>query len=157
MNSEEFEIIMKQRPHVVLLGAGASVAAIPNGDKKGKQTSVMAGFIEKLGMTDSINEIRLQTESDNLEDIYSELKSRPECKAITLELEKKIYSYFFDFEIPDEPTIYDFMLLSLTKKDLVATFNWDPLLLQAYKRVYQYTDNLPKLAFLHGNVYNGPI
>lgn len=33
---EEYEYYMKNRPHVVILGAGASCAAIPNGDKNGK-------------------------------------------------------------------------------------------------------------------------
>ncbi|WP_253694049.1 hypothetical protein [Weizmannia acidilactici] len=155
MKAEEFEIIMKQRPHVVLLGAGASVAAIPNGDKNNKRTSVMDGFIEKLGMVNAIDKVSLKTKSNNLEDIYSELKSRPECDEITKELEKRIYEYFYSFEIPDDPTVYDFLLLSLTKKDLVATFNWDPLLLQAYTRVSRITNNLPELAFLHGNVFVG--
>ncbi len=35
----EFEYLMKRRPHVVILGAGASCAAIPNGDKNGKRIS----------------------------------------------------------------------------------------------------------------------
>lgn len=46
----EYENSMKERPHLLILGAGASIAAIPNGDKNGKQTSVMWGFIDKLGM-----------------------------------------------------------------------------------------------------------
>ena len=33
----EFEILMKKRPHVVIPGGGASVAAIPNGDANGKK------------------------------------------------------------------------------------------------------------------------
>lgn len=40
---------MKNRPHVVLLGAGATMAAIPNGDKNGRKSSVMNNFIEELG------------------------------------------------------------------------------------------------------------
>lgn len=63
--------------------------------------------------------------------------------------------YFSEFEIPDEPTIYDVLLLSLRKKDCVATFNWDPLLLQAYQRVIRITKELPELLFLHGNVAVG--
>ncbi|MDZ4410499.1 hypothetical protein ORL62_21605 [Bacillus cereus] len=152
---EEYETFMKQRPHVVLLGAGASVAAIPNGDKNGKKTSVMKGFLEKLGMQDTINDLSLKTNSDNLEDIYSELAASEEYKEVCKELEKRIYDYFASFEIPDEPTVYDYLILSLTKKDLIATFNWDPLLLQAYKRVGKITNNLPHLAFLHGNVMVG--
>ena len=68
------------------------------------------------------------------------------------ELERRIEEYFSSFQIPYKPTAYDFLLLGLTKKDLVATFNWDPLLIQAYDRCARITRYLPKLAFLHGNV-----
>ena len=34
---EYIERYMKNRPHVVILGAGESCAAIPNGDKYGKR------------------------------------------------------------------------------------------------------------------------
>lgn len=60
-----------------------------------------------------------------------------------------------DFELPDEPTIYDFLVMSLTNKDLIATFNWDPFLVQAIGRIQKYTDNIPQVAFLHGNVAVG--
>lgn len=152
---KDYERLMKQRPHVVLLGAGATMAAIPNGDKNGKKSSVMSGFIEKLNMKDILSGANLKTTSDNLEDIYSELSSSEQHKDICKELEKRIYDYFSAFQIPDEPTVYDFLLLSLTSKDLIATFNWDPLLLQAYQRVSKITSNLPELAFLHGNVMVG--
>ncbi len=46
---EEYEYYMKKRPYVVILGAGASCAAIPDGDKYGRKISAMSGFIEKLG------------------------------------------------------------------------------------------------------------
>ncbi|XZK30816.1 hypothetical protein ACSXCN_04715 [Clostridium perfringens] len=151
----KYEKFMKERPHVVILGAGASVATIPNGDKNGKKISVMNGFIEKLGMKDILANINLKTTSENLEDIYSELDEREDCLEIKKELENKIEKYFLEYELPDKPTIYDFLLLSLTSKDLVATFNWDPLLLEAYQRVSKLTTNLPKLAFLHGNVAVG--
>lgn len=42
-----------------------------------------------------------------------------------------------------------------SKKDAIATFNWDPLLLQAYNRVVKITDDLPELLFLHGCVHAG--
>lgn len=69
-NVEEYEYLMKNRPHVVILGAGASCAAIPNGDKFGKKISAMSGFIEKLGLSDILSEVEIITKSDNLEDIY---------------------------------------------------------------------------------------
>ena len=33
------------RAHTVILGAGATMAAIPNGDRYGKKSSVMNGMI----------------------------------------------------------------------------------------------------------------
>lgn len=158
MNAEEaheFELLMKNRPHVVILGAGATMAAIPNGDKFGRKSSVMNGFLEQLGMTQVIQAANLATTSKNLEDIYTELHSRDDCKEIQLELDQRIRSYFGALEIPDEPNIYDLLLLSLRKKDLIATFNWDPLLLQAYQRASGITKDLPDLTFLHGNVLVG--
>lgn len=148
----EFEKIIKNRPHVVILGAGASVAAIPNGDANGRKISAMSGFIDKLGMTDVIGGLNLSTNSDNLEDIYMEMHEREDCNEARQLLEEKIESYFLEYVIPDEPTVYDFLLLSLRKKDIVATFNWDPLILQAYQRCEAITLDLPKLVFLHGNV-----
>lgn len=39
MTSEEFEIyrLKAQQPHLVILGAGATMAAIPDGDDNGKE------------------------------------------------------------------------------------------------------------------------
>lgn len=156
---EEYEYYMKNRPHVVILGAGASCAAIPDGDKYGRKISAMSGFIEKLGLGDILSKVELITESNNLEDIYMELdergKEEPVCKEVTNELEVAIREYMNGFELPDKATIYDFLVLSLTSKDLIATFNWDPFLVQAIGRVQKYTKNIPQVAFLHGNVAVG--
>ena len=65
-------------PHVVILGAGATCAAIPNGDKNGMKSSVMNDFIKNLQMEDLMAGVRLKTSSQNLEDIYSELYEKPE-------------------------------------------------------------------------------
>ena len=143
------------RRHTVILGAGATIATIPNGDKNGKQSSVMNGLIGKLHLGDILSGIQLKTKSDNLEDIYSELHSRPECKEAVAALEKRLYDYFASLELPDEPTVYDYLILSLNEKDEIATFNWDPLLLQAYVRCHSITHKLPYIFCLHGNVAMG--
>lgn len=156
---EAYELHMKKKPHVVILGAGASCAAIPNGDKYGKKISAMSGFISKLGLSEIISKIRINTLSDNLEDIYMELdersKNEQNCKEVKEELEKIIWEYMSNYQLPDNPTIYDFLVMSLTSKDLIATFNWDPLLVQAIERAMRYTNNIPKVVFLHGNVAVG--
>ena len=96
--------------------------------------------------------VSLQTKSQNIEDIYSELYERPEYESIRDEMERRIFSYFNSLEIPDSPTAYDYLILSLRKKDWVFSFNWDDLILQAYARCYRLTTDLPELVFLHGNV-----
>lgn len=141
--------------HTVILGAGATIATIPNGDKNGNKSSVMNGLIEKLNLNDVISDVQLYTKSENLEDIYSELYLREDCKSVTKELEKRIYNYFASLELPEYPTIYDLLVLSLTSKDVIATFNWDPLLIQAYVRCNKFTNNLPHIFCLHGNVAMG--
>ena len=50
------------------------------------------------------------------------------------------------------PTLYDYLLLSLRQKDIIVTFNWDPLLPQAYKRWRHLGAILPEILFLHGNI-----
>ena len=41
MTEREIFEIENTRPHVVILGAGATIATIPNGDKHGNPCSVM--------------------------------------------------------------------------------------------------------------------
>lgn len=146
----------KQRPHVVLLGAGASCAAIPYGDKNARKISAMDGFCETIGISKNINKYGLHTKSKNLEDIYMEVheRAKTDTKFIELEssIENDIRAYLNEFILPDAPTVYDFLILALREKDVIATFNWDPLIVQAYARAASITSRLPKLLFLHGNV-----
>lgn len=141
--------------HVVILGAGATIAAIPNGDKNGIKSPAMNDFFQKANMEHLLENFYVKTTSKNLEDIYSELYDNPKYKDDLYILDDAIYDYFSKLTLPDEPTIYDMLLLGLTDKDLVATFNWDPLLIQAYIRCSSITNKLPKTAFLHGNVALG--
>lgn len=143
------------RAHTVILGAGATIAAIPNGDRNGKKSSVMNGLIEKLKLDSILAGVELHTKSNNLEDIYAELHSRPECQDVVNLLEQSLYDYFSKLKLPDEPTVYDYLVLCLTEKDVIATFNWDPLLIQAYIRCFNITNNLPHIYCLHGNVAIG--
>ena len=39
---EEIFVIENTRPHVVILGAGATIATIPNGDKNGNPEDVIS-------------------------------------------------------------------------------------------------------------------
>lgn len=74
------------------------------------------------------------------------------CDTAKFYLENDIRCYLGSFELPKKPTIYDFLLLGLRDKDIVATFNWDPMLVEAAIRVRRITTNIPELVFLHGNI-----
>lgn len=134
------------KPHVVILGAGASLAAFPNGDKKGRKVSGMEKFFKNLGYDMNLESYLGKDHSHNLEEIY--IKADRDLRD---QIEEVIETHFRKLMIPDEPTIYDLILLGLRPKDLIATFNWDPFLVQAYLRNCDEF-KLPQTIFLHGNV-----
>ena len=151
---DEITQISMKRPHIVILGAGASIAACPNGDRNGLKLPSMQDFIKTLGFDNSINPLKNDFKLMNFEDFYNLLTEKDEYKKIREELESKVYDYFKKINIPKEPTIYDYIFLSLRKKDIVATFNWDPFLYYACLRNHKHA-SLPHTAYLHGNVAIG--
>lgn len=148
---QEVNQIQMGRPHVVILGAGASYAYFPNGDMNGVKLPLMNNFVDILELNDLLSQTGVDFDTSNFETVYDHLCQNDTHREIREELESKIYDYFSQLEISDEPSIYDHLLLSLRGKDVVATFNWDPFLLQAYRRNAQMF-KLPRLLFLHGNV-----
>lgn len=140
-------------PHVVILGAGASRAAFPEGDAKGRRLPVMADLADCLDLRPAIKTAGFPENAD-FESIYDELATtgrKPELKA---DIESRVQSYFAAMELPETPTLYDYLLLSLRDKDYVATFNWDPFLARAFMR-NRGAASLPRILFLHGNVEIG--
>jgi len=154
---EEFDIaeLMRARPHLFILGAGATKATIPNGDKYGRQSPVMENFMQEIGIDGLLNGVKLSTESHNIEAIYSELATKPEYAEVVKKIEEGIVVHYSQMQIPDTPTLYDYLILSLRRKDCIATFNWDPLLIQAYNRMNKITNDLPEMLFLHSSVAVG--
>src|SRR4030042_2784875 len=123
-----------ERPHVVILGAGASRAALPSGDANGKPLPLMADLIELLNLNDLLDRTNMPYSDRNFEDVYAEIHANDSFTAIRHELESRIYDYFDCLKLPLQPTIYDYLVLSLREKDVIATFNWDPFLFQAFQR-----------------------
>jgi hypothetical protein len=150
--------IRVQRPHLVLLGAGASVAAFPKGDKNGLVLPLMNNFVETVeGLGSYLDKFGISYEGQNFEDIYSTLYEDSKYDEIRTGIEELVYDYFAHMELPDEPTLYDHLVLSLTGRDAIATFNWDPFLWQAICRNYDRVGdaNLPRPIYLHGNAAVG--
>jgi hypothetical protein len=140
-------------PHVVIMGAGASLAAFPRGDATGKRLPLLGELPECLGLTSAIESAGFSADED-FESVYDKVASSGSFPSLKAEIESRVRSYFEALAIPATPTLYDYLLLSLRECDLIATFNWDPLLAQAFMR-NRGVSNLPQIAFLHGNVQVG--
>jgi len=140
--------------HTFILGAGASRAAFPNGDKYGRKLPLMNDFVKIVGLEEFLDNNDIDFSMNNIEEIYDSIYSvNPHSELLTV-LNERIIAYFSVLKIPDEVTLYDELILSLQKKDAIFSFNWDPLLLQSYSRNY-IVKELPKVYFLHGNVLVG--
>ncbi len=141
--------------HVVILGAGASIAATKrNPELNGKRLPSMNDFIELVGLQDIVDSLPIGLRATNFEELYSNIHSDNPVSDILNEIEKRVYDYFKDMKLPNEPTIYDYLVLSLRSKDIIATFNRDPFLYQAWCR-NMHVGDYPYIAFLHGNVALG--
>jgi hypothetical protein len=152
--AEEIADVSMGRPHVVLLGAGASRAAFPRGERNGKRLPIMVDFFEIASIADALADAHISYSGRNFEELYSELSTDP-AKAMSREaLERAVFDYFSALELPDESTLFDSLVLSLQPKDVIATFNWDPFLIHAVRR-NGHVGGAPRLLFLHGNVLAG--
>lgn len=140
-------------PHVVLLGAGASIAAYLSWGKLGPCLPSMQDLIEVLSLRSEIKNAGYETDGLNFEAFYDDLSSSDKNQDLKDLIESRVYKFFNSLTLPNTPTIYDYLVLSLREKDVIATFNWDPFLLQAYMRNEVVTNTRrPRVAFLHGNV-----
>lgn len=155
MDIQKLIEVYPQRPHLVILGAGASKDAMPNGDAEGKSLPVMSEFISTLRLTDYIGRIKGVPKTDNIEVVYSWLANQERLAEERFVVENEIREYFSNITLPETLTKYDLLVLSLRQKDCIATFNWDGLLVQAYQRMQKITTDLPQMIFLHGNVMVG--
>lgn len=142
--------------HIVILGAGASIASTK---KDPELHHFELPSMQNLPSVVGLNDI-LAHFPDNLicpgdfEATYSNIaEHEPESPFLT-EMNNRIYSYFNGLKLPNKPTIYDYLVMSLRRKDVIATFNWDPFLYQAWWRNYNHGSS-PTLLFLHGNVAVG--
>jgi hypothetical protein len=137
-------------PHIVILGAGASLAAFPKGDAFGREIPLMNNIIEVTGIDLLLKKAGLNIKNDNFEAFYSDLASSGQDESLVQEIQNQIQEYFSSLQITDGPTVYDYLLLSLREKDVIATFNWDPLLAQAHERNINVA-GIPRILYLHGN------
>lgn len=142
----------RTRPHVVLLGAGASKAALPNGDRNGRDLPLLRNIAVDLDLQAQFPADLRELAATDFEAAFSRLYDRDAL--LTEPMEATIAGYFRELRLPDEANLYDALLLSLRRKDAIFTFNWDPLLFISRVRLNQrgLNESLPSITYLHGNV-----
>lgn len=153
---QEIDAALRAAPHVVLLGAGASKAALPNGDLHGRQVPLLRDVATELDLASRFPEDLRHLAGSDFEAAYSRMHDRD--AELTAGIDELVREYFAQLELPVEPTIFDALLLSLRDKDAVFTFNWDPFLFQAHLRLQRAGvpgSSLPTIWFLHGSVAVG--
>lgn len=141
--------------HVVLLGAGASRAAFPDGDASGRRLPLMPDLMNVINLLPLFEKAGIEIgEGRNFEDIYSRHFGNPEYADTMEEVQRRIEDYFSSLSLPNRATMYDRLLVSLRPTDAVFTFNWDPFLFDAFQRNRDAVP-LPEVFFLHGSVRIG--
>lgn len=100
-----------ERPHVFILGAGASLAAFPNGDANGIKLPLMNNLIDTVGLREILSKYNCKIQTENFEDLFSTLFEQDPRSKLLVEIESKVVQYFRSLRLPDEPTIYDYLVL----------------------------------------------
>src|SRR2546423_4479219 len=132
-NSEFFEVSVEEeiadasmgKPHVVLLGAGASRAALPNGDKNGTPVPLLRDVAKDLALAKLFPADFQALAVSDFEAAYSRLFERGPKETVA-EIDSRVSDYFSKLQLPDEANLYDLLHLCLRGKDAIFTFNWDP-------------------------------
>lgn len=114
----------------------------------------MADLVELLDLGPVLRNHNLSDIPSNFEEVFATLYETDPGAAIVNEIESRVREYFDGLRLPDTATLYDRLILSLQPRDVIATFNWDPLLYLAYRRNIKIR-RLPSLAALHGSVAVG--
>ena len=87
------------RPHLVILGAGASLQAFPAGDAFGRRLPLMNNLVEILDLARVLNHSPVSWMNRNFEEVYSELVQRGDCWELVRSLEDSLQEYFASLKL----------------------------------------------------------
>src|SRR5258707_1450420 len=94
---DERDNVFMARSHLVILGAGASRAAFPEGDRHAKKLPLMSDFVDTLGLRAMLVEWGIDPDR-NFEDIFSDIFEAGETARID-KLQRQIREYFASLKI----------------------------------------------------------
>jgi hypothetical protein len=150
MNRQEgIDTVYGGPSHVVILGAGASIASVVRDTEPAKKRlPSMDNFIEVLDLAGMLEAAGVDPHVTNFESAYSDLYTKDPDARVIRQIESRVKEYFETLTLPATPTIYDYLMLSLRRKDLIATFNWDPFLYQAFYAIDDSATDPVYLSFM---------
>ena len=85
---EEIATVSVGKPHVVLLGAGASKAALPNGDRNGVKVPLLRELADDLDLVSLFPDPLQELDRSNFEAAYSHFSS--EEPGAEVEIDKRV-------------------------------------------------------------------
>lgn len=137
--------------HLVILGAGSTIATIPDGDKNGIKAYTLSNFLEDPFYAHFLSSLDSKYSNLDIEGMCEKMYREDKDKYD--EFEALIRNKYASLELPDGFTILERLIMSLTADDAIVSFNWDDLVIQAYNRATQFIPSvlLPKIVFPHGN------
>lgn len=139
--------------HLVILGAGSTIATIPEGDKNGMKSFTLDNLLTDPYFSSFVTKLNPKYNRLNVEQLCERLNK--ENIHLYNELVSLIRTKYAKLELPDNFTILERLIMSLKADDAIVSFNWDDLLIQAYQRVNIPEEKLPHLCFPHGNAQAG--
>lgn len=119
---------------MVVLGSGASIALnLRDLEVHGLQLSSMNDLPDVVGLNEILSKFPSELICGNFEATYSNIAEHDPNSPYLNVMNNLIYSTSVQCNaIPNKPTIYDYLFMSLREKDVIATFNWDPFLYQVW-------------------------
>ena len=102
--------------HLVILGAGSTIATIPNGDKNGEFSYTLYNLLKDKCFTSFVKKVQAKDfQTDDVEALCNQLYK--EDKLLYDEFESLVRKKYASLELPDGFTILDRLVLSLTPND----------------------------------------
>jgi len=101
--AEIVDLCMEQRPHVVLLGAGASHAAFSDGDADGRSGPVMNELVSFNGVGELLRQAGLEGIDRNFEELYAELRQAAQYQKTADLVENEVRRFFVEMRLPNWP------------------------------------------------------
>lgn len=122
MISRELEgLELRPHPHLVILGAGASRAASPYGELNKRVMPVMRDLPNALELQNLLDKGQLSEACADFESFYNDLVATGN-ESLEREIERRLFGFFDSARISRAVTLYDRLVLSLRRKDTIASF-----------------------------------